>query len=94
VVNPMCRTTERSTVRNTTTHSLTLILEPWAFEYDIQPGCELAVEGEGPLVGSGLTTRYDGDFVTVIAWDGADARVLNSDGSVLGDWTGLRMGAP
>jgi redox-sensitive bicupin YhaK (pirin superfamily) len=85
------RTTDHATVRNTTDRALTLILEPWANEYDVPVASELMVEGEGPARGSGFHITQEGDVVVVWAWSGSDARVLLPDGRVLADWTGLRV---
>jgi hypothetical protein len=85
------RTTDRAIVRNTTDRPLTLILEPWANEYDVPVGSELIVEGEGPVRDSGFHVTHENDVVVVWAWSGSDARILLPGGYVLADWTGLRM---
>jgi hypothetical protein len=90
-VTSQSRITERYTVRNPTDRTLTLILEPWANEYDLPAGTQLIVEGEGPCQEAGFHVIQEGDVVAVWAWSGADARILDPQGQVVADWTGLRM---
>ena len=89
--------TERMTIPNHSERTLTLIVEPWANEYHIAPGAALVVEVEGPAAyaSAGVFVEWfvsDADeVVSAWAWDGADARVLEPDGRVVADWTGLRV---
>ena len=88
---------ERMTIPNYSERTLTLIVEPWANEYPIAPGAALIVEVEGPAAyaSAGVFVEWsvsDADeVVSAWAWDGADARVLEPDGRVVADWTGLRV---
>ncbi|MDB4908364.1 MAG: hypothetical protein JWO05_3148 [Gemmatimonadetes bacterium] len=68
------------------------ILEPWANEYPMAPGERFVVEGNGPEGGTfSIESTEDGENVVVWAWDGSDARVLREDGTVVADWTELRV---
>jgi hypothetical protein len=85
---------ERRALANTTGGPLTLIVEPWAFELPMAPGETLVVEIEGPARWANLYVEESGldeGYLSIWAWDGADARVLRPDGAVVVDWTGLRV---
>ena len=87
----MSNIVKRVQVTSTSSHAKELILEPWASEYPIAPGETLIVEAEGPAAYAILEIDEDEQYFTVYAWDGSDARVLRADGSVLDDWTGIRV---
>jgi len=82
---------KRIEVRNSSDRPLTFILEPWADEHPIAPGERFIVEGEGPAAYAEFIVEQTEDYLIVWAWDGSDARVLREDGSILWDWTGLRV---
>ncbi len=82
---------KRVVVENTTGHPLTLVLEPWANEYPMAPGDQYVIEGEGSSEDAEFYTEVADDYYVVWAWEGSDARVLREDGSVVADWTGLRV---
>ena len=88
---PMSNIVKRVEVTNSSSHAKELILEPWASEYPIAPGETLIVEAEGPAAYAILEIDEDEQYFTVYAWDGSDARVLRADGTVLDDWTGIRV---
>ena len=80
---------ERLAVENEAPNAVTFILEPWANELPLAPGERLVVEGKGPQYPDGFYVERSEEYLVVWAWDGADARVLREDGSIVGDWTGL-----
>ena len=82
---------KRITVENTSGRSLTFVLEPWAEEYPMPSGQRYVVEGDGPAEGAEFYVEQGDEYFVVWAWDGSDARVLREDGSVLADWTELRV---
>jgi hypothetical protein len=82
---------KRIVVENTSGRSLTFILEPWADEHPIGPGERFIVEGDGPAAYAEFTVEQTDEYLIVWAWDGSDARVLRDNGSVVWDWTGLRV---
>jgi hypothetical protein len=88
---PVGHIMKRLEVTNTSNHLKGLILEPWASEYPIAPGETLIVEAEGPADYAVLEVDEDDQDFTVYAWDGSDARILRADGTVLDDWTGIRV---
>ncbi len=67
------------------------MLEPWANEYPIAPGQKYIVEGDGPIEAAEFYVIHEGEYLVVWAWDGSDARVLGEDGTVVADWTELRV---
>ena len=81
------------TVENTSARSVTFVLEPWAEEYPMAPNDRYVVEGDGPADGAEFyIERPDtGEYLVVWAWDGSDARVLREDGTIVSDWTGIRV---
>jgi hypothetical protein len=85
---------ERKVITNFSGRPLTFIIEPWAEELPLAPGEQLIVEVEGPAQYAGIHLEESGldeGYLSVWAWDGSDARVLRSDGSVAIDWFGLRV---
>jgi hypothetical protein len=93
--------TERLVIDNPGDQPLTLVLEPWADEYELAPGNEVIIEAAGPAGRAGPDGWYldrwrqtDGPTVYVIvwAWDCWDARVLRPDGTVIADWLGIPVG--
>ena len=82
---------KRITVENSSGHSITFILEPWANEYPMGAGQLFVVEGEGPAAYADFYVESTDDCLIVWAWDGSDARILHEDGTVIEDWTGLRV---
>jgi hypothetical protein len=85
------RGVQRIGVENSTENTVTLVLEPWATEYTIQPGEKRIIEADGPVAYGGFHVVYGADVITVWAWDGSDARILAADGTVIDDWTGNRV---
>ena len=83
--------TRQITVENTSGRSLTFVLEPWANEHDMAPGRRFVVEGQGPDDGAEFYVLQEDDYFVVWAWDGSDARLLEEDGTVIWDWTELRV---
>ena len=53
-------------------------------------GERFVLEGDGPLGGQFNVEQID-DCLVAWAWDGSDARVLREDGTILSDWTGIRV---
>ena len=84
-------TVRRIEVANTSGRELTFVLEPWANEHPIAPGERFTIEGRGPAAYAEFFVEQIDDYLMVWAWDGSDARVLRQDGSVIWDWTGLRV---
>ena len=82
---------KRIEVTNTSGRPLTFVLEPWANEYPIGPGGTFIVEGEGPGDYAYLEYEQKDDLLIAYAWDGSDARIFRRDGSILADWTGIRV---
>ena len=84
---------KRIVVENTFARPMTFVLEPWANEYPIAPGERYVVEAEGPEDGAALHVENpdEGEYLVVWGWDGSDARVLREDGSVVSNWTGIRV---
>ena len=80
----------RLTVENTFGRNLTFILEPWAEEFPLAAGERLVLEGDGP-VGGQFNVEHTDDYLVAWAWDGSDARVLREDGTIVSDWTGIRV---
>jgi hypothetical protein len=92
MVTPLpTRRIERLGLENGTAHVVTVVLEPWANEYPIQPEEQWIVEADGPAAYGGFHVIHGPDTMTVHAWDGCDARILRRDGSVVADWTGIRV---
>jgi len=82
---------KRVTIENTLDRTLTFVLEPWAEEYPMPAGARYVVEGDGPTEYADFYITQEGDYFVVWAWDGSDARVLREDGTVVSDWTGIRV---
>jgi hypothetical protein len=82
--------TKRRAVENTFGRPLTFILEPWADEYPMAAGERFILEANGP-VGGDFTIEQVDDYLIAWAWDGSDARILREDGTIIDDWTGLRV---
>jgi hypothetical protein len=82
---------KRLSVTNHSDRPKTFILEPWANEYPIRPGETFIVEGEGPDDLALLEYEERDDYLIVYAWDGSDARIVRGDGTLVADWTGIRV---
>jgi hypothetical protein len=68
-------------VWNSTTHPLSLFLEPWGEAYTLAPASGVDVVGEGPADGRFEISVQD-DGVAVYGWTGSTAHVMK-DGAVL-----------
>jgi hypothetical protein len=78
----------RITVENTEAVPVTLILEPWASEYTMNPGERFIIEGNGPVEYATFQVERRGTDLMVTSWDGSDVRILRPDGSIIEDWSG------
>jgi hypothetical protein len=85
-------TFQKVALKNGDQGPITLCVEPWANEYRMPGGVEWILEVEGPAYPDSFITveRYPDRFVAH-AWDGSDFRLLDSNGKVLEDWTGIRV---
>src|SRR5688500_2418687 len=86
----LTRVTKTRTVENTYGRPLTFILEPWADEWPMRAGERFVLEGNGPVAGDFFIEQVD-DYLVAWAWDDSDARVLREDGTIIADWSGLRV---
>jgi hypothetical protein len=75
-------TTSRLTIRNTTSRRLRVIFEPWADEYELEPGGSYVMEATSPLNGW-LTVEYGVEDVVVSAWDACVGRVYDATGHLV-----------
>jgi hypothetical protein len=63
-------------IRNTSKQPLTVYLEPWGEEHQLQIDGQLIVVGVGPKEGSGFVVEHSESSVSLSAWDGSTIQVF------------------
>ncbi len=91
-MSKVLRSLQTVVLRNGDQRAITLCVEPWANEYSMPAGAEWTLEVEGPAYPDAkITVEREADRLVAFAWDGSDFRLLDSDGKVLEDWSGIRV---
>jgi hypothetical protein len=65
-------------LRNTSTHELTVFIEPWGLSRKLAPGAEVFVVAKGPL-GGDLDVQRTEREVTVYGWEGSQVAFSATD---------------
>lgn len=55
--------------------TITVMLEPWGQEYEVAPGVEITIEGDGPIDHDHLFVHYHEDGPQIWCWED-DMRAL------------------
>jgi hypothetical protein len=86
------RTLQRVQLANQLDRPLVLGVEPWASEYEMPPEARWVLEVEGPAYPNGFVeVEYDADRIVACGWDGSDYRLVDADGGLVEDWSGVRV---
>ena len=86
------RNLQRVHLANGLDHSPVLSVEPWADEYNMAPEARWVLEVEGPAYPHGFVgVEYEANRILAFAWDGSDYRLVDTNGGLVEDWSGIRV---